>query len=431
MALPPGKRRARGANATLAIGFEASEGVTPADGFYKIPFVSANLGEEQGLVASDILGYGRLPQEPGREAVDDAGDVVVPLCARNIGLHLIGLFGEPTTTEGVAAAGALTFSAQPANNSTITIGGQAFTFVTATPTANQIKIGETLSETVANATRALNASVVAGVAAATYTADARGAVIRARHDTLGTAGNSFTLAASAVAVTVSAPTLTGGAATGAYHHTFVAGAQALPSASIEVGLPDVNRFGMNWGAKHASIGVQMARAGNLNATLNIIAIGETIANETGASGATELEIRRFSNFSGLVLRNRVPLADLVAGALNYMNGLEPVPALGRGDGRISGVDEGMASCTGTSGIRYSTNEYQELAENGEASEFEYVWSIPGTHFSLRWIIHAVHLPKAKLPVTGPTGIQADYAWQASEGADGFVTVVLTNDVEEY
>lgn len=427
--------RARGANATLAIGFEASEGVPPADGFYKIPFVSANLGEEQGLEASDIMGHGRLPQEPGRGAVDDAGDVVVPLCARNIGIHLFGLFGEPTTTEGVAASGALTFSAQPANNATITIGGQAFTFVTGTPTTHQIKIGATLPETIANATRALNASVVAGVAAATYRADVRGAIIRITHDTLGTSGNSFTLVAGsspASNAVASAATLTGGAATGAFHHTFVAGAQSLPSASIEVGLTDVNRFGMNWGGKHNSFGVQLARSGNLNATLNIIAQGETVAGSTGAGTPTELAVKRFSNFSGLVLRNKVPIADLVAGALSYMNGLDPVPAIGRGDGRISGVDEGVAACTGTSGVRYSTNELQLLAENGEASEFEYAWTIPGTNFALRWIIHAVHLPKAKLPVTGPTGIQADYAWQGSEAAaGGFVTVVLTNDVEGY
>lgn len=428
--------RARGANAILALGFEASEGVTPTDGFFKIPFVTANLGEEQGLVASDILGHGRVPQEPGRDAVDNVGDVVVPLCARNIGLHLKGLFGDPTTEDGVAASGSIVFSAQPANNATITVGGQAFTFVTGTPTTNQIKIGATLAETLGNAVRALNASVVAGVAAATYRADARGAVIRISHDALGTSGNSYALAAStspASGAVTSGSTLTGGAATGGHRHTFVAGAQALPSASIEVGMPDVDRFGMNWGAKHNTLGIQLARAGNLNATINIIAIGETIDDETGADSADELEVKRFSHFTGVVLREKVPIADLVAGALNYTNGLDPVPAIGRGDGRISGVDEGMAACTGTVGVRYSSNVFHQLAEDGTASELEFAWTIPGTTFSLRVIVHAVHLPKAKLPITGPTGIQADHAWQASEaaGTGAFVTVVLTNDVEGY
>jgi hypothetical protein len=49
--------RARGANAVMAAVFEATYGVTPGTGFRKLPFVSANLGEEQSLIESDLLGY--------------------------------------------------------------------------------------------------------------------------------------------------------------------------------------------------------------------------------------------------------------------------------------------------------------------------------------------------------------------------------------
>ena len=48
--------RARGANAVMAAVFEATYGVTPGTGFRKLPFVSANLGEEQSLIESDLLG---------------------------------------------------------------------------------------------------------------------------------------------------------------------------------------------------------------------------------------------------------------------------------------------------------------------------------------------------------------------------------------
>ena len=429
--------RARGANALMALGFEGPYGVPPAAGtFFRAPFVSANLGDEQGLVASDILGNGRDPQQPSRDAVDNVGDVVVPLCARNIGLWLRLLLGSPTTVQGVAARGTLTFTAQPAANATISVGGQGFTFVSTAPAADEIRIGATLIETVANAVRALNASTVPGVAAATYRADPKGVTIEIVHDALGVVGNSFALAVGttpAPNATASGATLAGGAATGAYQHTFIGGAQTLPSAAIQIGMPEVPSFRMNAGAKANTFGVQLQRSGNLNATINLIAQGETSAISSQAGSETELAVARFSNFSGIVRRRGVPIADLVAGALNFSNGLDPVPAIGRGDGRISGVDEGMLSCTGTVGIRFSSDEYQLLAENGEASEFEYGWVIPASVHALRWIVHEVYLPKAKTPITGPTGVQADYQWQAAESPTlgRTITVVLTNDVASY
>ncbi|HYE79449.1 MAG TPA: phage tail tube protein, partial [bacterium] len=132
--------RARGANSALNVAFEAVYGVPPPSGFFTLPFVSHSLGEEQNLVENDVLGFGREPQAPSLDVIVNDGDVVVPWDLRNAGIWLKGTFGAPTTTQGVAATGSYTFSAQPANNSIITVGGQAFTFVTGVPTANQIKI---------------------------------------------------------------------------------------------------------------------------------------------------------------------------------------------------------------------------------------------------------------------------------------------------
>lgn len=426
--------RARGANAVLALGFEPTYGVSPASGYRQHAFVSSNLGDEQPLEASDLLGFGRDPQEPSRGAVDNTGDVVVPLCARNFGDWLKLMFGNPTTVQGLAATGSITFSDQPAANATITIGGQAFTFVAGTPTANQIKIGASVQETVANAIRALNASAVAGVMAATYRGGGRGNVIEITHDALGASGNSFALVSSSAAAVVSAATLTGGAATGGYQHTFITGAQTLPSASIEVGMPEVPSFRTNYGVKGNTLAVTLARSGNLNASAGLIAQGETPpAKVTGAGTPSLRDILRFSHFSGVVLRQGVPIADLVGGSINFNNGLDAVPAIGRGDGRISGIDEGMLSVTGSNAIRYSSDEFQQQAESGLGVEQEYAWRIPGTAWSLRMIVHRVLLPVAKSAITGPGGVQADYSWQAAEapGLGRTATIILTNDVPSY
>lgn len=429
--------RARGANATMAVALETEEGLTPGSGFVQTPFVSSNLGEEQGLVASDVLGFGRDPQQPGRDAIDNTGDIVVPMCARNLGLWLTLLFGAASTATGLAASGAITFTAQPVNNATISLGGQDFTFVTGSPTANQIKIGATLRETVANAVRALNASAVSGVAAATYRAEGKaGAVIRITHDALGTAGNSFALAASsspASGAVVSGATLAGGSASGGYRHSWVGGATVLPSASIEIGNPEVPSYKMNSGAKANSFGVQLARAGNLNATIGLIAGAEAAAGASAAGTPTTHPMLKFSHFTGSVLRRKVPVGDLVSGQLNISNGMEAVPTIGTGDGRIGGVDEGMLAVTGQVGIRYSTRDFEAMAVSDEADEFEFSWSIPGAPWSLRFIVHEVRLPKAKAPITGPTGVQADYGWQASENAalGRTLTVELVNDVATY
>ena len=71
--------RARGANAVLCSAFEATYGTPPGSGFRKLPFVSASLGEEQGLIDSDLLGLGREPLPPSRDVVNNEGEVVVPV----------------------------------------------------------------------------------------------------------------------------------------------------------------------------------------------------------------------------------------------------------------------------------------------------------------------------------------------------------------
>lgn len=90
--------RAQGARAQMALAFETTYGTPPSSGFTKMPFASTTLGAEQPLQASELLGYGRDPLAPIKDAVTSDGDVVIPIDAEGFGFWLKAAFGAPSTT---------------------------------------------------------------------------------------------------------------------------------------------------------------------------------------------------------------------------------------------------------------------------------------------------------------------------------------------
>ncbi len=90
--------RAHGARAQMALAFETVYGSAPTTGFRTVPFVSTTLGSEQPLIASELLGQGRDPLAPIKDAVTADGDVVVPIDVENFGLWLKAAFRAPTTS---------------------------------------------------------------------------------------------------------------------------------------------------------------------------------------------------------------------------------------------------------------------------------------------------------------------------------------------
>lgn len=91
--------RAQGARAQMALAFETTYGTPPGSGYTRMPFASSGLSGAQPLLASELLGYGRDPLAPIKDALTVDGDVVVPIDARAIGFWLKGAFGQPTSTE--------------------------------------------------------------------------------------------------------------------------------------------------------------------------------------------------------------------------------------------------------------------------------------------------------------------------------------------
>ncbi|QQR69238.1 MAG: hypothetical protein IPI58_00700 [Alphaproteobacteria bacterium] len=309
--------RAYGANAHLLGDFESVYGTPPVGNFIKFPFVSSNLGSEQGLIASDLLGTGRDPAQPIRDVIKVEGDVVVPVDLRNFGHWLKALLGAPNTT---------------------------------------------------------------GV--------------------------------------------------GPYVHSFVSGATSLPSLSLEVGMPEASAFFINMGVRVNSMQLSFARSGGASATLNCIAQGESRATVSADSTPTEAVITRFNQFQGSVKKDGAQLGNVTGAQLTYSNNLERIETI-RPDGKIDGADPTIAALTGSIDVRFADTTLIDAATNNTPVELSFGYVIDASR-SILFTAHQVYLPKPKLAISGPAGVQASFNWQAAKPDSGqMLTVTLTNDVEDY
>jgi len=309
--------RAYGANAHLLGKFETVYGTPPSGDYIKFPFVSSNLGSEQGLIASDLLGQGRDPSQPIRDVIKVEGDVVVPVDLRNFGHWLKALLGVPTTTGA-----------------------------------------------------------------------------------------------------------------GPYVHAYESGASSLPSISLEVGMPDIPAYFTNMGVRLNSMQLTFARSGAANATLNGIAQGETRAAVSGGGTPTVAALTRFNQFQGSVKKDGTQLGNITGAQLTYSNNLERIETI-RSDGKIDGADPTIAALTGTIEVRFADTALIDAATNNTPVELEFGYVIDANR-SLIFTAHEVYLPKPKLAISGPGGVQASFNWQAAKPAVGqMLTVELTNDIEEY
>ncbi|MFQ5454071.1 MAG: phage tail tube protein, partial [Candidatus Zixiibacteriota bacterium] len=254
--------RARGSGLNALFKEESSYGVQPTGNWRQIQLFDHDVGEEQPLIESNILGQGREAQKPLQDIKTDEGGMNVPVDLRNFGFWLKMLLGAPTTTQ-IAATGTIVFPVNPSASDTITINGVVFTYVAASPTGNEILIGASLLDTLNNTQIALDASADMNVDDATYTDDNID-TLTITHDTPGPTGNLFTLAASAA--TVSAATLLGGAE----RHQFISGVTSLPSFAMEFGHPEVPQYLAHFGGRLNSMALNFQRSGAAQAALDLM-----------------------------------------------------------------------------------------------------------------------------------------------------------------
>ncbi|MDR5654234.1 phage tail tube protein [Ruixingdingia sedimenti] len=312
--------RAQGARARMALAFETTYGTPPGSGYTRMPFASTTLGSEQPLLNSELLGYGRDPLAPIKDAVTADGDIVMPIDAAAFGVWLKAAFGAPVTT---------------------------------------------------------------------------------------------------------------GTAPGPYTHTFQSGSWTLPSMSIETAMPEVPRYAMYSGCVLDTLSWQMQRSGLLTATASLVAQGEAVATTSGAGTPAELDLIRFGHFNGAITRNGVALGNVISAEITYANSLDRVETI-RSDGMIDGADPGLAALTGKIEVRFADQLLVNQALAGDPCTLEFSYSLPSGP-SFTFTAHAVHLPRPRIEIGGPQGIQASFDWQAARDATlgRMCTAVLVNDIEEY
>ena len=219
--------------------------------------------------------------------------------------------------------------------------------------------------------------------------------------------------------------------TGPYTHVFSSGSWAIPSFSAETGLPEVPHYAMVSGCMADSISFQMQRSGLVTATVNVIAQGENKGSVSAVGTMQQEVISRFGSFTGSISRDGAQLGNVVQGQVTYNNSLDRVETI-RADGKIDGADPGKAMMSGTIDIRYGDATLMDQATSGAACELSFKYQIDAEK-SLEFVAHEVFLPKPKLPIEGPGGVQASFAWQAAfdGGAGKMATVTLINDIVDY
>lgn len=220
-------------------------------------------------------------------------------------------------------------------------------------------------------------------------------------------------------------------ADGVYTHAFESGKIAIPSYSLEVGLPEVPQFIRFLGVRANSIAFNFQRSGEAQVTLNLMAQCEK-GSTTAIDAAPDVyKYTRVSQFQGYIKSGGKFLANITAASATYSNNLEKIETI-RNDGLVEAIDLGVASLSGSISARYGDNILLDKAREGTPVDVELGYQLTDT---MKLVIecHEVYLPKPKRSIDGPGGIECSYDFQGAKNDEigRMMTITLVNDVEEY
>ena len=177
--------------------------------------------------------------------------------------------------------------------------------------------------------------------------------------------------------------------------------------------------------------LQMQRSGLLTATAKLVAQGETVGTTTAAGTPAEPALKRFGHFNGSITRNGTALGNVVSAEITYANNLDRIETI-RSDGKIDGADPSIAALTGRVEVRFADQVLVDQAIAGDPCELEFGYTLPSGE-SFTFTVHAVYLPRPRIEIAGPQGVQATFDWQAARdtGVGRMCSATLVNDVEAY
>jgi hypothetical protein len=216
---------------------------------------------------------------------------------------------------------------------------------------------------------------------------------------------------------------------GTFDHVFESGAADIPSYSIEVGHLQVPAYFIHAGVKLNSLALEFQRSGAAAATISAIAQGETrnVASQGGTP--TTLTFNRISQFQGSIKKGGSPVGNLTSGSFSYSNNLEKIETI-RNDGLIEGADPTVAALTGRIDVRFADTTLIDVASAGTPVDLEFAYTV-NAGSKVLFTAHEVYLPKPKLAVEGPGGVQASFDFQGAknDAAGRMLTVTLVNDLD--
>lgn len=228
-----------------------------------------------------------------------------------------------------------------------------------------------------------------------------------------------------------APTTTG---TGPYTHVYTTGAD-LPSVALEIGHVKLStpKFERHKGVKFGALAFEMARSGAANATLSLVAQGET--NPTTASDAspTSYTLTRFNRSRGTIKIGGSPVASVTGGRIAFSNNLDPAETM-TDDGLIEGIDDGEATATGSITARFGVDSTISDAIDAETPlVLQYEFTRPTGGHTLTFDLPRVFFAWTGKEIRGPGGIERTYDWRAAKDsvAGHLMQVTLVNDVASY
>jgi len=424
-----------GVQTELAVAFESTWGSAAASGYRLLKFNKMTFGVTQNIEKTTVLGVGR-----GREgneinlgAITDTGTVEVPLDAADIGFWTKLFFGTPATSVGYhKATGGITFSQQPANNSTITINGVTWTFVTGTAVGNQTQISAvnlagTLTSLAANLTTyAGGTNALTGFTfSATTTKLSFSTPVSA-----GAAGNAYTY--SAGSSPASNGTVDGAKMTGGTHkHTWNSGADTLPSATVVIAHLRPSAFETHVGVMADTWAQTLdPKAPHGNVTIGLVGQTSSWAGTEAISPdlATARREDEFTTFECNATKNGAAFGGILGATINFNNNLDSPRCL-NDDGMISDSVPGMFDASGTLKIRFTDRTLITNATETTPIALAFTWNdinnVGGLN-AFQLLMNEVYLSMPKVPIDGPAGLACDFNWTARSLAAYSVTVVLVN-----